>query len=566
MDPVVVTVCSEPTVRKKVESEIRDRYSSGYEILCTGSGSEALGELRRLADEEAEVALILSAQALEDMRGTELHALSRRLLPRAKRALVLPWGVWSDRQVGDAILDSMAMGATDSHLLEPDPPRDEQFHLVISNLLLDWSREQRVAPYTIHVVGDSWSGRAYELREVLSRCALPHSFCLAESEKGREILATAGPNVEVPVIALPNGEIMANPSNKELAESDGISLGRGEDRFDVVIVGAGPAGLSAAVYGTSEGLSTLVVDGGGVGGQATSSSMIRNYLGFPRGISGGQLAQRAYEQAWIFRAQFTFMTFAEHIEDCGDDLLISLSDDRAVRARTVILASGAAYRKLNVPEVERFHGAGVYYGGPLSEAHAMSGKEVFVAGGANSAGQAALYLARYARKVTMVVRASSLEGSMSRYLIEELAATPKIEVRLNSEVAGGGGQDRLDYLLIRNRLTGEAERATADGLFILIGADPHTDWLPDEIARDEKGFVLTGPDIPTEALLRPDFSPYSLETSMPGVFAAGDARHGSIRRVASAVGEGSIAIQQVHQWLQREPRHKFLATGLTSTD
>jgi thioredoxin reductase (NADPH) len=543
--PALLAVDGDPARLDTVERELRDRYATSYQIYCTGSAGEALATLERLAEDGEQVALVLAAQALSEMPGTELLARVRRLHPHAKRALLLPWGAWSDRTTAETILDSMAMGATEYHVLNPAPPRDEQFHQSISSFLLEWSRDQRVAPNTVHVVGDTWSGRAYELREVLQRCAIPHSFCLADSEQGRELLAKAGADAKVPLLVLPNGEVVSDPTNLELAESDGTALGRGEDEFDVVVVGAGPAGLCAAVYGASEGLSTLVIDEGGVGGQATSSSMIRNYLGFPRGISGGHLAERAYEQAWIFRARFSFMTVASGLARVGDRLAITLSDDRAVSARTVILATGAAYRRLGVPELEALKGAGVFYGGPMSESHAMTGKDVYVAGGANSAGQAALYLARYALQVTVVARAESLQAAMSHYLIRELEATPNIEVRTSTEVVGGGGEGRLDHLVLGDRVSGDRETVAADALFVLIGADPHTAWLPEEIARDEHGFLLTGYDIPSVRSSPTETRMLSLETSMPGVFAAGDVRHGSVRRVASAVGEGSIAIQQV---------------------
>jgi len=547
--PILLAVHDDPARLGTLEEELRDRYASGYRIHATSSADEALATLERLAGEGEQVALVLAAQMLPGTPGTELHARARRLHPHSKRALVLPWGVWNDRATAQVILDAMAVGSTDSHVLEPAPPRDEQFHQAISGLLLEWSRDQRVAPNTVHVVGDEWSGRSYELREVLQRCAIPHSFCLADSEQGRELLAGAGSDAKVPLIVLPNGEVISDPTNRDLAEADGTALGHGEDEFDVVIVGAGPAGLCAAVYGASEGLSALVIDEGGVGGQATSSSMIRNYLGFPHGISGGHLAMRAYEQAWIFRASFSFMSVANGLSRAGDRLLITLSDDRAVSARTVVLATGAAYRRLEVPELEALRGAGVFYGGPVSESQAMAGKEVFVSGGANSAGQAALYLARYARQVTIVARAESLAAAMSHYLIREVAAVPNIRVRTAAEVVGGGGEGRLGQLVLRDRLSDERETVAADALFVLIGAEPHTAWLPPTIARDEHGFLLTGQDVPAAGASPADPRLLSLETSMPGVFAAGDVRHGSIRRVASAVGEGSIAIQQVHSWL-----------------
>lgn len=543
--PLLLAVTDNASWFELVETELVDRYSRDYRVLLLKSAEEALAELERLAADDEPVALILAAQELAGMPGTDLHARARRLHPHAKRVLLLPWGAWGDLAQAEIMLDSMALGATDSYVLVPDPPRDELFHQSISSFLLEWSRDQRVAPHTVHIVGESWSGRAYELREVLQRCAIPHSFSLADSEKGREILEQAGDEVEMPLIALPDGRMICNPTDRELAESDGTALGRGEDRFDVAIVGAGPAGLSAAVYGASEGLSTLVIDQGGVGGQATSSSMIRNYLGFPYGVSGGSLAVRAYEQAWVFRARFTFMSRANRLSRNGDQLRVDLSDGRAVSARSVILAMGAAYRRLDVPELDRLTGAGIYYGGGMSEGTAMAGKEVFIAGGANSAGQAALYLARYARKVTIVARAPDLALSMSHYLLRAIEATPNIEVRTETEVVGGSGRDRLESLTLRDRRDGSQEVLDADGLFILIGAEPNTRWLPDEIARDEHGFILTG-ELARNGDEAGDQPPLSLETSMPGVFAAGDIRHGAVRRVASAVGEGSIAIQQVH--------------------
>jgi thioredoxin reductase (NADPH) len=315
----------------------------------------------------------------------------------------------------------------------------------------------------------------------------------------------------------------------------------------VVIVGSGPAGLSAAVYGASEGFSTLVVDEGGLGGQATSSSLIRNYLGFPRGISGGRLAEQAYEQAWVFGANFAFMQCAVGIQRNGADISVMLSQHGPVSARAVILATGATYRRLGIPELEELNGAGVFYGGPASEAQGLKGLEVYVVGGANSAGQAALHLARYASRVTLVVRAQSLGAGMSHYLVRQVEAAANVDVRLGSEVVGGGGDGAwLDRLVLR-AADGTEETVPAQGLFLMIGAHPRTDWLPSDIARDSRGFVLTGPDLGEDCGWPLQRNPLLLETSMPGVLAAGDARHGAVKRVASAVGEGSIAIQLVHQ-------------------
>jgi thioredoxin reductase (NADPH) len=320
-------------------------------------------------------------------------------------------------------------------------------------------------------------------------------------------------------------------------------------------VGSGPAGLSAAVYGTSEGRRTIVVDEGGIGGQARSSSLIRNYLGFGKGVSGSRLAEQAYEQALAFGASFVFMHRAAALARSGHRLSVSLADGRSVSARAVILATGATYRRLDVPALETLHGAGVFYGGPLSEAHALSGKNTYIVGGGNSAGQAALHLARYARRVTLVVRAPSLEAGMSHYLVRGVEAAPNVEVRTGTTVVGGGGEGRLQQLILRERATGEEEAVAADALFVLTGARPHSDWLPADIARDEHGFLLTGAELPDGHDWPLERRPLSLETSMPGVLAAGDVRHASVKRVASAVGEGAIAVQLVQSLFAYERLH-----------
>ena len=364
-------------------------------------------------------------------------------------------------------------------------------------------------------------------------------------------------------MVLPDGESLSDPSNAEIAEVVGAPAGLEERDYDVVIVGAGPAGLSAAVYGASEGLRILVVDEGGIGGQARSSSLIRNYLGFPMGVSGSRLAEQAYEQAVVFGASFLFMHRVTALARSGDRLTLSIEDGRRVSARAVILATGATYRRLDVPSLEALHGAGVFYGGPVSEAPALRGKDAFIAGGGNSAGQAALHLARYARRVTLVVRASSLGAGMSHYLVQAIEATPNVEVRTGTTVVGGGGDGRLQQLVLRDG-SGEEETVAADALFVLIGARPHVDWLPPEIARDAHGFLLTGADLDGRdwPLERP---PLSLETSMPGVLAAGDVRHGSVKRVASAVGAGAIAVQLVHSLFADERPHLRTPTETTAS-
>jgi thioredoxin reductase (NADPH) len=481
---------------------------------------------------------------------------SRRLHPNARRVLLIGWGDWGDSVIGEAIFDSIASGRIDHYLLRPSSPPDELFHHGISGLLLDWAETERTSPHTVFVIGDSWSGRAYELREALGRCAMPHAFHLADSQRGREIVEQAGAtDPKLPLVVFPNGRILHNPTNLELAQASGSPVHPEQMDFDLVIVGGGPAGLSAAVYGASEGFSTLVVDEGGVGGQAASSSLIRNYLGFPRGVSGRRLAQDAYQQAWVFGANFAFMQRVTDVRRVGDELGVELSDSGRVKARAVLLATGASYRRLGVPELEALNGAGVFYGSPASEASRIAGRDVYIVGGANSAGQAALYLSRFARHVTLVVRGESIAAGMSHYLLRQIEETENLEVRLGTEVVGGGGDGRLEQLVLRDRGNDGEETVNADALFLMIGARPHTEWLPPEIQRDEEGFVLTGSDLRAADAWPCERSPFVFETSVPGVFAAGDIRHGSVKRVAASVGEGSVAIQLLHQLFAADELH-----------
>ena len=554
-EPVLVAVDEDAGALRDVERELRDRYARHYRVLCIPSSHEARACLEKLAADGDEVALVLAGQWLSGMTGSELLDEARRLHPHAKRVLLIAWGDWGDRATGEAIFDSIARGRIDHYVLRPSAPPDELFHHAISGLLLEWAEARRASPYTVHVVGESWSGRAYELRDVLGRCAMPHSFCLADSSDGRALVAKAGGAAKLPIVLFPDGTVLADPSNAEIAKAAGSPVNPEQMDFDLVIVGAGPAGLSAAVYGASEGFSTLVIDEGGIGGQATSSSLIRNYLGFPRGVSGRRLAQQAHEQAWVFGANFAFMQRVTDLRREHDGFVVTLSDSGDVRARAVILATGATYRRLGVPALEALNGAGVFYGSPSSEAPAMAGRDVYVLGGANSAGQAALYLARYARSVTLVVRAASLAEGMSHYLVRQVEATPKLQVRLRTEVVGGGGDGRLEHLVLRDRADGSEETVDADALLVMIGARPHTEWLPPDVARDEEGFVLTGTDLRDDTAWPLDRSPFLLETSMPGVLAAGDARHGSMNRVASAVGEGSVAIQLLHRLFAVDSLH-----------
>jgi thioredoxin reductase (NADPH) len=546
--PVLVAVDDDPDLLADVERELRNRYAIDYRICCLRSTDETLALLEELAAAGERVALVLAGEVLSGAPGASLLAEVRRLFPHAERALLIQWAHLGDAATGDAIFEGIARGRLDHYMVRPAPPPDEQFHQAISSFLLEWADSQRCAPYTVDVVGETWSGRAYELREVLGRCALPHRFYLTGSDEGRALLADTDVR-RFPLLVMPNGRILEDPSDIDIARSAGTTVDPTGDRYDLVIVGNGPAGLSAAVYGASEGLRTLCIDSGGLGGQATSSSSIRNYLGFPRGVSGGNLAHRAYEQAWVFGARFAFMQRVTDLRREDDAIVLELAQGGVVAARAVVLTTGATYRRLDVAALEALHGAGVFYGAAASEAPLVSGEEIYVVGGANSAGQAALHLARYAKRVTLVVRAATLGAGMSHYLVRQVEETPNIEVRTSTEVVDGGGDGWLDHLVLRDRTDGEEERVDAYALFLMIGARPHTEWLPPTVERDPDGFVLTGSDLSANALEALGRRPLPLETSVPGVLAAGDARHGSVKRVASAVGEGSIAIQLVHRLL-----------------
>lgn len=544
--PVIVAVDEDVDSLADVERELTDRYSRSYEIVTASSVSDGVARLIEMDSSGEDVALVLVGLSLGPSRWSELLQRARALHPRAQRGLIIELDGWGDTETGRLILNAMARREIDYYVFRPAKAPDEVFHQAISNFLLEWGHARKISSKTVHIIGESWTGRAYQLRQVLGRCAVPHDFLLADSRDGR---AHIGQNdeCELPLVIFPNGTALEDPSDIELARAAGGSVDTQDREFDVVIVGAGPAGLSAAVYGASEGLSTLVVDNGGIGGQATSSSLIRNYLGFPRGVSGRQLAESAYEQAWVFGARFAFMHDALSMRRDGDRIGIAISDGGEVGARAVILAGGATYRRLDVDEIEELTGAGVFYGGPTVEAPAVAGGEAYVVGGANSAGQAALHLAEYARRVTLVIRADSLEAGMSHYLIDQVERARNVEVRLGTEVVGGGGEGRLERLQLR-RADGSTEEVSADALFLMIGARPNTEWLSEEIRRDGGGYILTGGDVADHWPL--DRPPLSLETSMPGVFAAGDIRHGSMNRVASAVGEGSIAIRLVHELLE----------------
>jgi thioredoxin reductase (NADPH) len=536
--PAILVVASDEKARDRVREELDHRYSNDYEILCTNDPGSALPKL-----EGKRVAVVLAEQWLPGTTGVELLTRARAQHPHAKRALLVDWGAWADPPTAEAIVSAMALGQIDYYVLKPWRTPDELFHRTLGEFLHEWSRAGAGGPRELTVVADPWLPRAHELRTFLTRNGVPHAFHAADSEAGRDALVAAGLEGETrPVVILFGGRALVDPTNVEVAEGWGVRTTLDSERdFDQIVVGAGPAGLAAAVYASSEGLRALVVEREAIGGQAGSSSLIRNYLGFSRGITGAELAQRAYQQAWVFGTRFVLTREVSGLRTEDGRHVLSIAGVGEATAPVVVLASGVSYRTLGIPAAEELVGAGVFYGASVGDAQALAGQDAYVVGGGNSAGQAALHLARYARHVSILVRGESLADSMSQYLIRELDASPNIDVRTQTEVADVRGERRLEGLTLRDRASGEAEDVEAGGLFILIGAVPHTEWLPDDLERDQWGFVVTGADLDPP---RPMF-----QTSVAGIFAAGDVRHRSVKRVASAVGEGSVVIQEVHRYL-----------------
>jgi thioredoxin reductase (NADPH) len=550
--PVILAVDDDPSAIARIGAELERRYDRDYRIVFETSAPDALRRLEAMSQAGERVAVVLADQWMPEITGTELLGRVRELHPNAKRALLITWGEWGFQPTAEAVRGSMATGCIDYYVLKPWKSPDELFHRTISEFLHEWSRTDASTPRELTIVADASSPRAHELRDLLVRNGVPHLFLRSDAPEGRDRLLELGhEGTSKPVVILLDGQVLVDPSNAELARGYGVLTEFHDTReFDVVIVGAGPAGLAAAVYASSEGLSALVVEREAIGGQAGSSSRIRNYLGFARGLSGAELAQRAYQQAWVFGTTFLMMRSVTDLRSEGDRHVLTISDGTEVRAGSVILAVGVTYCRLGIPGLEEMNGTGVFYGASASQAPELTGSQVYVVGGGNSAGQAAVHLARYAARVALVVRGATLAVSMSQYLRDEIDAAPNIDVLLSTQVVGGGGERHLEHLILREEPSGSTTTVPADGLFLLIGAEPHTDWLPPEVVRDERGFVLTGTDLPPDwALERP---PFMLETSVPGVFAVGDVRARSVKRVASAVGEGSVVIQQVHQHLEAE--------------
>jgi thioredoxin reductase (NADPH) len=539
--PVILAVDPDRDAIARVTAHL-DRYADDYRVDCGSSIEHALVKLERLREEGEKVAVVLAGRGNEGLRGEELLERVNDLHPHAKRGLMIEFGAWGDEDTADAIRRAMALGHIDYYVLKPWSEPDELFHRTVSEFLHEWRRANTAgARRELTVVADRYSPRGFELRNLLARNGVPHAFHPSDTEEGRRLLDVCGRvDASEPVVLLPDDTFLLDPTNQELAEKGyrvRTEIGADAGVFDVAVVGAGPAGLAAAVYASSEGLRALVIERTSIGGQAGASARIRNYLGFQRGVAGGELATRAYQQAWVFGTTFLLMREVNGLRAEEDQYVLEVSDGPELHARSVILAMGVTYRRLGIPALEEFDGVGVFYGFSSSDAQQFAGGRVFVVGAGNSGGQAAVHATRFAESVTLLCRRKSLVDNMSQYLIDEVHAAG-VNVRLEASIVGASGEGRLRELVIRDGATGGSERVPADAVFVLIGAQPHTDWLPTDIDRDERGFVLTGA------------GEHMFETSAPGVFAIGDVRADSVKRVVSAVGEGSVVIHQVHRYLE----------------
>jgi thioredoxin reductase (NADPH) len=537
--PVILVVDPEGT-RSGTVLRLVERYSRTYEIAAAADRAEASVQLESLHESERDVALVLADRA---HGGTDVLREVARLHPHARRGLLLHWN--EGRAHREEIADAFAQRAAECFVTRPAGPHDERFHRSVAELLDEWWRLHGTAAAHIRVVASGPSVRLSEIGDLLQRHDLPYVVELADTDAGRATLARLGFSPErLPVLEIAEGLGLVDPTNVEVADALGARTAPGEGVYDVVVVGAGPAGLSAAVYARSEGLRTALVEPVAMGGQAGTSSMIRNYLGFPRGISGAELAARAFEQALLFGTEVIYGSGAVALAQDGPVHSVVLDDGDVVPGLAVVIATGVSYRRLGVDSLEALTGAGVFYGAATAEAPSLRGSDVFVVGGGNSAGQAAVHLARYARQVTVLVRGESLATSMSEYLLTEIAATPNIAVRYRTTIVGGGGDDRLEHLELRDSASDDVTTVGAAALFVLIGAEPFTSWLPPAVGRDDWGYIVTGPDEQAPDRL-------TFETEVPGVFAVGDVRRGSVKRVASAVGEGAVCVRLIHEHLAR---------------
>ena len=551
--PVIVAVDDEPAVLSAVTRDLRREYGAQYRVLRADSGITALESLRQLKLRNEPVALLLVDQRMPSMSGVEFLEEAIEIFPDAKRALLT---AYADTEAAIRAINEVGL---DYYLQKPWDPPEEHLYPVLTDLLDDWQASFAPPFEGIRVVGHQWSAQSHQIKDFLARNLVPYQWLDIEiDEEARHLLELSGSDSSrLPLVLFPDGPTLTQPTNIEVAEKIGLKTHPGLPFYDLVIVGAGPAGLAAAVYSASEGLSTLLIESEAPGGQAGMSSRIENYLGFPSGLSGGDLTRRGVAQASRFGAEILTPLETRGVRVRDPYRFVTLADGSEISCHALLIATGVSYRKLDVPGVERLTGAGVYYGAAITEALACRDKDVFIVGAGNSAGQAAMYLSKYASSVTMLVRGGSLAQSMSHYLVSQIESHEKITVSMRSTVAEVKGDTSLEEIAIADVATGDTRTVSAFALFIFIGARPRTDWVADVVERNSAGFILTGPSL-VRGDQRPkgwslDRAPFLLETSVPGIFAAGDVRQRSVKRIASAVGEGSMAVQFVHQYLGRVP-------------
>ncbi|OKH29737.1 fused response regulator/thioredoxin-disulfide reductase [Calothrix sp. HK-06] len=549
--PVIMTVDDDPEVLQAIARDLRQEYGDRYRVVRAESGATALDALEKLKLRNETVALFLADQRMPQMSGVEFLESALSIYPGAKRALLT---AYADT---DAAIRAINTTRVDYYLMKPWNPPEERLYPVLNDLLDDWSASFNPPFEGIRVIGNRWSPHSHSVKDFLARNQVPYEWMDTElSQEAQKLVEYAEcDHLQLPLVLFPDGTSTLQPTNTQIAEKIGLQTQAGKPFYDLVIVGGGPAGLAAAVYGASEGLRTVMLEREAPGGQAGTSSRIENYLGFPVGLSGGDLARRAVTQARRFGVEIITPQEATGIRVENPYRFIQLADGSEISCHALILALGVSWRRLDIPGVERLTGAGVYYGAAQTEALSCQGEDVYIIGGANSAGQAAMYFSRYAAKVTMLVRGDSLTKSMSQYLIEQIASTPNIEVKVHTSVIEAKGETSLEAITLQNVLTQETQTVPANSLFIFIGAQPATTWLDGIVERDERGFILTGPDLKRGERRLSGWNlerdPYLLETNVPGVFAVGDVRHNSVKRVASGVGEGSICVQFVHQYLSK---------------
>jgi thioredoxin reductase (NADPH) len=547
----ILTVDDDPGVSRSVARDLRRRYAGDYRIVRAESGEQALAALREMKLRGDQVAVLLADYRMPHMNGIEFLEQAMDLYPTARRVLLT---AYADT---NAAIEAINEVDLDYYLLKPWDPPEEKLYPVLDDQLTSWhAADRRTVPET-KVVGHRWSARSSDVREFLARNQVPYRWYLCDEPEGQRLLAAADTDDRhLPVVITTEGEALIEPTDAELATRVGLSTVPAKEFYDLVVIGGGPAGLGAAVYGASEGLRTVLVERTAAGGQAGQSSRIENYLGFPDGVSGAQLTERARRQALKFGAELLTTREAVGIEVNGSARTVRFADGESVDAHAIILATGVSYRQLTAPGIAELTGRGVYYGSTMSEAANCKGQDVYIVGGANSAGQAALYFARQARSVKILVRGTTLETSMSYYLVQQIGRTDNIEVRTCTEVVECSGDEHLEKLTLQDNATGNTEIVNAHWVFVFIGAAPRTEWLDGVVVRDDRGFVVAGPDLALDDGGRPpgwtaDRAPYHLETSIPGVFVAGDARADSAKRVASAVGEGAMAVMLAHRYLEK---------------